>query len=193
MIRALLEGRKTQTRRVIKPQPKLFDVAPGVPCEVALEPCDDEPWPRIALGRVIKRQEVRYRTGMRLWVRENWWTSCIHDGDAPRDLPRDAPIWFVTDDGARAWGTQRPSIHMPRWASRMTLTVTDVRVQRLHAISRGDAMEEGCPFPNMASGPNPRDWFGDLWNSIHGADAWKANPFVVAVTFTVERRNVDAQ
>lgn len=80
---------------------------------------------------------------------------------------------------------------MPRWASRLTLIVTDVRVQRLQDISRGDAMGEGCPFQNMADGDDPREWFRALWNSLHGPDAWDANPWVCALTFTVHRCNID--
>lgn len=72
---------------------------------------------------------------------------------------------------------------MPRWASRITLEVTGVGVERLNDISRGDAMDEGCPFPNMAQGDDPRRWYADLWDSINGAGAWKLNPWVWVVSF----------
>tara|TARA_R100000789_G_scaffold64101_1_gene60697 strand:- start:123 stop:680 length:558 start_codon:yes stop_codon:yes gene_type:complete len=105
----------------------------------------------------------------------------------------------------------RPSIHMPRWASRLTLTVTDVRVQRLQDISEEDAWAEGCkrgdPWDNglgyfPAEEPDPsgighvgwdyaKEWFEDLWNSLHGPDAWGANPWVYAVSFDVQRGNID--
>lgn len=76
----------------------------------------------------------------------------------------------------------------------MTLIVTDVRVERLKGISRGDAMDEGCPFPNLADGPDPRDWYRDLWDSLNGDKpgcAWEANPWVTALTFTVHQKNID--
>ena len=73
---------------------------------------------------------------------------------------------------------------MPRAASRITLGITDVRVERLQDISRGDAMAEGCPFQNMADGPDPRDWYSDLWNGINNG-GWDANPWVWVVSFKV--------
>ena len=81
---------------------------------------------------------------------------------------------------------------MPRWASRITLIVTDVRMQRLQDISRGDCMDEGCPFANMAEGPNPRDWYANICDTINGSGTWDDNPWVAAYTFTVHRCNIDA-
>jgi hypothetical protein len=72
---------------------------------------------------------------------------------------------------------------MPRWASRITLEITNIRVERLNEITRGDAMAEGCPFPNMADGPDPREWFFDLWESINGAGSSFANPWVWVIEF----------
>lgn len=106
----------------------------------------------------------------------------------------------------------RPSIHMPRWASRLTLLVTDVRVERLQDISEGDAIAEG--IERLRSGRGFYDptlshadsraacrfggyfetathAFEALWRSINGADAWEENPWVAAVTFTVHARNID--
>jgi hypothetical protein len=131
-----------------------------------------------------------------------------------------------------AWGPWRPSIHMPRWASRLTLTVTGVRVQRLQEISEADARSEGASWRLGCSGflgkdagwsmdwsrvgemsafahrkpggpakapltekdislPDARMAFASYWNSLHGPDAWDANPWVVALTFTVQRGNID--
>ena len=78
---------------------------------------------------------------------------------------------------------RRPSIHMPRWASRILLEVVSVRVERLQDISRGDAMAEGCPFPNMAQGDDPRQWYAELWEQINGPGEWTANPWVWVVEF----------
>jgi hypothetical protein len=63
------------------------------------------------------------------------------------------------------------------------IEIVSVRAERLQGISRGDAMGEGCPFPNMAKGDDPRQWFGNLWQQIYGADSWDANPWVYAIEF----------
>lgn len=80
----------------------------------------------------------------------------------------------------RKW---KPSIHMPRKASRIMLEVTRVRVERLQEISRGDAMAEGCPFQNMAKGADPRKWYADLWKTINGPGSWDLNPWVWVIEF----------
>lgn len=80
----------------------------------------------------------------------------------------------------------RPGIHMPRWASRLTLHVTDVRVQRLQDISEDDAQAEGCPCQSDDDlcGMEAAGWFRDLWDSLNAERApWSSNPWVVAVTF----------
>lgn len=218
MVRALLDGRKTQTRRVLNPQPKVFPVDDqGAPCEVGLLHVDGDRLPRVTTGRVITRQEVRYAVCDRLYVREAWRTFTSLETTRPTDLlhvpngpRRGAGVRYETDGAhlamsacderysdaghdhdMRAWGRLRPSIHMPRWASRLTLAVSDVRVQRLQEISEEDARAEGVNH-NVNGGPNDRTAFCRLWNSLHGADAWDANPWVVALTFTVERRKIDA-
>ena len=95
---------------------------------------------------------------------------------------------------------------MPRWASRLTLTVTDVRVERLQDISEADAIAEGCaPLSHPMGradllwheiGPDqwqaPSRWYRTLWDSINGAGAWADNPWVVAVSFDVREGNIDA-
>jgi hypothetical protein len=179
MIRALLAGRKTQTRRILKPQPysseSVVSVDPDQCCWMSCEPSpitggvrQMDPW-----------RPLPYTPGDRLYVRE----AAHIDGTF---------VNYRADHSGDPTGLGwRPSIHMPRWASRLTLIVTDVRVQRLNDIIRGDAMAEGCPFANMADGPDPRDWYADLWNSLHGAGAWDANPWVVAISFTVQRGNID--
>jgi hypothetical protein len=120
--------------------------------------------------------------GDRLWVRETWAAphSCDHLPPRHCDFPARFHYAASEERGGLLW---RPSIHMPRWVSRITLEVTGVRVERLQAISRGDAMDEGCPFPNMAQGPDPRQWYADLWDSLNGAGGWDLNPFVWCVSF----------
>ncbi len=84
-----------------------------------------------------------------------------------------------TGPGPTWW--KRPGILMPKAAARIWLEITGVRVERLQSISRGDAMAEGCPFPNMADGADPRDWFAEVWKSTGGD--WSANPWVWVIDF----------
>ncbi len=123
----------------------------------------------------------------------------------PRDWGNKA-IWFPADGpvpekhAGQFWHRARPSIHMPRWASRMTLTVTDVRVQRLQDISEADAVAEGVIHDSFGGWRGHEGTIGyptaiwayhHLWNSLHGPGAWDANPWVVALTFNVQRGNID--
>lgn len=180
MVRALLDGRKTQTRRVVKWRGGLDML--GLPCPYG-EPGD------------------------RLWVRETW---------APRDSEAflrhevEADKLFYRADDERHLltdGRWRPSIHMPRWASRITLEVASVRVERVQDITDADALAEGVTnygddsqFPpgfsmstRAARKWRPRREFRDLWDSINGKRpgcAWSDNPWVWAVTFKVIRLEV---
>ena len=192
MIRALLDGRKTQTRRIIKPSPEFCGGGRSRdpqnwndPDAWGWENYDEGCWDLLSEGYTGR---PFYAPGDRLWVREAFSYESL-------DVDRNGfmPPWYWADGKPESGDFTRPkpSIHMPRWASRLTLLVTDVRVQRLQEISRGDAMEEGCPFANMADGPNPRDWYRGIWNSLHGPGAWDANPWVAALTFTVHRQNID--
>jgi hypothetical protein len=193
MVLALLAGRKTQTRRLAKRH--VVRKMPGGFYQDFID--QPSPWLKVAPGD-------------RLWVRENAVAEEQYDvagvfyhadgGWQPiANCEAAAEAWFrmhtygVTDplNGGRIV----PSIHMPRWASRLTLTVTDVRVQRLQDISEEDAAAEGVPaFQEVGrTHPDPhRLNFRLTWDSLHGAGAWEANPEVVALSFTVERRNIDA-
>lgn len=175
MVRAILAGTKTQTRRIVKRR-------------------------QIGAGRDIDYRAEQLPTlacpygkpGDRLWVRETWDFL----PDSGPDEPNAAFIRYwaggewerrLVPDGFNpmlySYEKKRPSIHMPRWASRITLEITDVRVERLQEISRGDAMEEGCPSPNMADGPDPREWYAALWRQINGPDSWPENPLVWVISF----------
>lgn len=210
MVRALLNGSKTQTRRILPIQPKPFLVEGGKECEIGLEQLQDEPRPRIRLGRVITTQEVRYAPGDRLWVRETVrgkpddagydgieyladGRRCkIPDAKTPDQDDRFLDLFYYRNQRA----APVPSIHMPRWASRLTLQVTGVKVERLNDISEADAMAEGArPIIDHGTGSQPylhRIGFEHLWCSIHGETAWIDNPFVVAITFRVIKANIDA-
>lgn len=269
MVRALLDGSKTQTRRVLKPQP----ITQGI-----LSYGEAWAWKPNdggfsgATADQIERHGVRtgmatHATGDRLWVRETWrigaWQEWRDDisggrGDCPvyaDELSHAVAIDYLADDFPRKEWLQgndpekmlrlveqsrddakkngkfakgmyehrwspgqspcriRPSIFMPRWASRLTLTVTDVRVQRLQDISSQDVVREGVDCSNnvgstmrrfVAGGDPPSekvkrdayhkahtDAFSDLWNSINGPDAWEANPWAAAYSFDLHKCNID--
>lgn len=231
MVRALLDGRKTQTRRLLKLTPP--EDADQVhtwfaPQHVPVEGIANE-WAQSGLWAV---QHIRggedgepasggynrycgalpYRPGDRLYVREAFSGPKTYEDIKPSKWPQDMPcIRYWADDHRTNpphpvdEGKGKPSIHLPRWASRLTLTVTDVRVQRVQEISEADAIAEGPPchvcggrFPSeddchcFHRKPGRID-FEALWNSLHTkpGETWDANPFVVAVSFDVRRGNID--
>ncbi len=191
MVRAILDGSKAQTRRVGKPvrHPDL-----GNMYDVGALVLEHEP------QHVIERACPYGKPGDRLWVRETCraeelpdWTDGVRyladDGFVPIENTEEAAEQWVKLGcyGMKFSGSTEcrvvPSIHMPRWASRLLLEITAVRVERLQDISRGDAMEEGCPFKNIANGDDPRAWYRDLWGQINGPGSWDANPWVWVVAF----------
>lgn len=180
MVRALLAGRKTMTRRVTKKQD----------------------WPERIVKRWPNQHSTGYEVGDLLWVREAWG----HDGpdldSVRRGIESDGqnygPYYFADArwfDNATI--KKRSPIFMPRWASRITLTVTAVKVERLQDITEEDAKSEGA-FPEFeidvatfVHGKNydfkrastHRLGFKHLWSEIHGRESWGANPWIVAITF----------
>jgi hypothetical protein len=182
MVRALLAGTKTQTRRVMKPQP-VWVAEPNVPFATV----DADPKGIIACPYG--------QPGDRLWVRENF--SGPHCMDAAHGCAAVPPgkwgvssnIWYWADGNPEFgdWTKPRPSIHMPRWASRITLEIVSVRVERLQDISEADALDEGVTYndiPNNGLDPmRARTWYRGLWESINGPGSWDANPFVWVVEF----------
>ncbi len=178
MVRALLEGRKTMTRRVLKVPPDWkLDPAREAAAREGNYWFTPDPEERPGFLRIVPRLVV----GDLLWVREAMKFDtddfCCWAADMQR-IP-EVPA------GYKFTRSSMPSMFMPRWASRITLEVTAVKVERLQDINRGDAMEEGCPFPNMAKGDDPRQWFSTLWESINGEESWQANPWVAAFSFKV--------
>ena len=190
MVRALLEGRKTVTRRVVKPQPagKLF------PMEK--ESCWPGYWSEAGSARVVKPP---YQPGDVLWVRETW---CEVMGRKEKYLYRAyAGERDDTRDYAIALNTWRPSIHMPREVARIFLRVNGVRVERLQAITEDDAEAEGAekmyPYTDPETGETAfllhqngtfRAGFSQIWdNTIKSADratcGWDANPWVWVIEF----------
>jgi hypothetical protein len=200
MVRAILDGRKTQTRRVIKPVTmKILEVAARAgECSGFMH------------TGVLRKHDLSYlrlfspfgQPGDRLWVREAWRVLNDFDRCKPSDVSKDSLVHYQADNGLSyetlifnhndgRFGRWRPSIHMPRWASRITLEVRDVRVERVQEISEEDAKAEGdkerSGFPeyHVHGAKCHVNWFRDLWNSINEKRGfgWDENPFVWVVEF----------
>jgi hypothetical protein len=193
MIRAILAGTKTQTRRALRDQPcKLPDFNGGglsirVRASVYQAFSPKFPPVRCPYGQ----------PGDRLWVREAFAIvprTAYRCSEGVQQILRpdddhDAAIYregWVRSNGGFRW---RPSIHMPRWASRITLEITEVRVERLQEISEADADAEGARDWAAGQGTPVRDLmearlqFRALWQSINGPESWDANPYVWVVSF----------
>lgn len=211
MVRALLAGTKTQTRRMLPK--KLRD---------AYVANDNRPSDKTGLlpgmrywnvsgvigGRIMLEPDflrlLPYAVGDRLWVRERLQRATTD---------QDVPFVSYFADGSKPWciaagwhwkNDALPSIHMPKTHSRLTLHVTDVSVERLQDISEADALAEGISYdpPHVFTvmddqhqkayaGDTAKDCYADLWDGINGAGSWDKNPWVAAYTFTVERTNID--
>ena len=204
MVRAILAGTKTQTRRLVKPQPSIELLAD---------------YAEIRATRGSDRTDAQMLSdcllcpygepGTRLWVRETWMPDAPRNGEwsdtsfygcgmSPlSDIPEcyRKPwhcLYRATYEGCELVGW-KPSIHMPRWASRITLEITDVRVERLQAISKADAMAEGVALHDdgkFTDYMSPTGYAGNavssyrsLWTSINGPGSWDANQYVWVVEF----------
>jgi hypothetical protein len=209
MIRALLAGTKTQTRRLFKGIEPLengtFHIAGNGGGIVGV--CEEDVSQHAP-------DYVRIQVGDRLWVRETWSGHHMFRETPPSQrvsfntpdgpyLREDVWLWADGEPTGGDYEKPLPGIHMPRWASRLTLTVTDVRVERLQDISGADAIAEGAditgeqtmtgPMVKVAPGTylSPVAWYHRLWDDINGKGAWDANPWVVAYTFNVQHSNID--
>ncbi len=226
MVRALLDGTKTQTRRILKPRFGLGEPQNLAECGIDADtyygkandpkswgwPCGEDGINDVSLADFPYTSG--YTIGDRLWVKETWRSTERWDDHAPSKIPVGwAPVEYLATTDWMFDGKTRVSLFMPRWASRLTLTVTDVRVERLQDISEADAQAEGVEridyqgakswksyetYPDGSRHPHSsvpnrlaRMSYRELWNSINGAGAWEQNPWVVALTFTVEQRNMD--
>ena len=186
MVNAILSGRKSMTRRILKPP------------YGTLEYLGNGNWKPIC---------TRFFRGDRLWCREGLVCATENMGE----FASFADVVCYAEDGSTAlrdyqmvkWPWKRETLNarfMPRWASRLTLIVTDVRVQRLQDISNEDAIAEGTePHGHAFTGYGKQSdvWmapyysFAILWTSIHGPDAWDANPWVAAISFETHKCNID--
>lgn len=198
MVRALLEGRKTQTRRVVKPQPSThhWQKSPGYIGDYRHE--GDNLWhfahriPQNPTWDCDRQIACPYgKPGDLLWVRETFsqhpqFADLAYKADDDGD-------GFEDSDGFLWEPKYSPSIHMPRALSRLTLRITDVRVQRLRDISSEDVNAEGVSpgIPGCGGAGDYRHTFMRLWESINGPGSWDANPWVWALTFEVIKANTD--
>ncbi|HCB1750626.1 TPA: morphogenetic protein [Klebsiella oxytoca] len=207
MVRALLDDRKTQTRRPVR-----FPVLDkNLGCELAGNELAGE----LSAGNYLN--SAFGKPGDRIWVREAYRFPASLDDVSPTGVGEmavatgyrkpwaptfyeftgtfsDGWTGFETPPKVSGAGKLRPSIHMPRWASRITLEITDVRVERLNSIHDVDAMREGIQnlttcshadfgIPGVGNAQHPVRAFQLLWESIYGADNWKANPWVWVIEF----------
>ncbi|EBX1153299.1 hypothetical protein ADQ19_09625 [Salmonella enterica subsp. enterica serovar Minnesota] len=213
MVRAILDGRKTQTRRIMAIQPEHSEL--GLRRVIDSKNGRDNGkyfWSQSDARGLKMRSKVfgcpYGEVGDRIWVRETYQGPlfdyehmesyledsskfekpefCVYRADG-----NPAPEFYDADDNLHCgWS---PSIHMPRWASRITLEITGVRVERLNSISQEDAQAEGMELTGWRptySDPDsggevwtPYDNFAQLWESIYGEESWKANPWVWVIEF----------
>lgn len=202
MVRSILEGRKTQTRRVIKPQPNddIDDLHGGELRKRA--PYKTEcPVTGRSVGFGFQDDDDQFwhcpygEPGTRLWVRETW---CETDWKPGRTSLPVGPDGYIAAYKADYEGDSfpapyppkwKPSIHMPRWASRITLEITGVRVERLREISEADCFAEGIKPKTLSfhghgeETASPIPDYRDLWESINGKGSWAKNPWVWVIEF----------
>ena len=206
MVRAILREiekpgtGKTQTRRILKPLPNRT---------IFFEPRQ---------AGLNQFSNARHKRGDRLWVREAWrcngWATDVatifyaaSEGDGYTAMCEQYPV--AAKKPLRVTQGWRPSIHMPRWASRITLIITDVRVERLQDISEAYAVAKGAPLNpdhrdttedgsnpymvrvNAWTSISPVAWYHRLWDEINGPGSWEENPWVAAYTFRPVLGNID--
>lgn len=194
MVRAVIDGRKTQTRRIVKliRHPSwsggFYVKRPNSGCMVGIQTLVEGGF-----------KDAGYFSpfgcpGDRLWVRETWTEALFSAFDAPPKHPKPGrqfvgALYKADNPATHRVSKWKPSIHMPRWASRITLEITEVRVERLWDISEEDAKSEGV-MPCLNEIGEPRICghylaFYDLWNSIYGQRGWDKNEWVWVVSFKV--------
>jgi hypothetical protein len=235
MVRALLDGRKTQTRRLLSPQPPEQVTSAGSYSNSIEGPTNRWSWlsgdPRDMDTWGFEGDfKVPHAIGDRLYVREHWKAHIAYEDLAPSKMGGEETVLYLADGALsephpdmpeRCVGRHRQAMHMPRWASRLTLLVTDVRVQRLQDISEDDCIAEGITRQQVITGMNcyggppieetadryfsdhllndnegfecPVDAYKSLWNSLHTdpGTRWEDNPWIYAVSSNVVRGNID--
>ena len=169
MVKAILNGRKTQTRRAIKPQPG-DDYTKN--SKISYDADGDCIWWRLPGPMVMTGAKNKFgKIGDRLWVKETF---------QPVQLASEVTQWRYRATDKKGLAPWKPSIFMPRKASRITLEITGIRVERLKDISNEDCFAEGLPADTTKGN---RTWYGDLWEEINGKGSWDENPWVWVVAF----------
>ncbi len=210
-IPALLDGRKTQTRRIVKlPNPTRHVVVdpggtifgPG-PYIKAYRNTDMSPPEDGNIAAMHPRVHCPYGyPGDRLWVKEAYAAHELYEALKPSEIPAEGRVWSRLWFAARDSGCEdgpdhsdagrwRNCLFMPLWASRITLEVTDVRVERVQGISEEDAIAEGVDAVSMAAMPRQGTWtrrqdFAQIWNKLNGKKpgcSWDDNPWVWVIEF----------
>lgn len=203
MVKAILDGRKTQTRRIVNWKRLHKQAALPFPTKCTLAVFSIlKGWGLDVGDGMLRAVECPYGApGDRLWVKETW-------ADAAKNVDPEIAIeagyktvaearkaharWAFRADYDNYMGPLKwtPSIFMPRWASRITLEVLLVRVERLQEIEEWEARDEGGPSilgykdgRGVHGYETYRDWYEDLWESINGPGSWKRNPWVWVVEF----------
>lgn len=187
MVRAILDGQKTQTRRIMQVQPDTPEfglrriIESSIANEIGMYFWSQED------ARGIKARSKQFfcpfgDVGDRIWVRETWAEAGASAPDLilyRANYPAHVPTHYENVPPAEdvRW---TPSIHMPRWASRILLEITDVRVDQLNDISEEDARSEGI---SGSSARDVKEAYAALWRSIYGSDSWRANPWVWVIEF----------
>nr|WP_278426473.1 hypothetical protein [Pantoea dispersa] len=185
MVRAVLDGRKTQTRRMLTPHHlKMIDAAASI----------GECYP-LESGNQHENSQSYYRewcpfgaVGDRLWVRETYGFEIRSVGGTPHEqivyrASKPDAVRLYDCNGKPYPMKWTPSLHMRRKYSRITLEITGVRVERLNDITEDDAKAEGAPTECCVIGDKHFLGFRSLWRSIYGADSWQANPWVWVIEF----------
>jgi hypothetical protein len=189
MVQAILQGRKTQTRRIVKPQPTVNNGTWRLETKALTQSVNIPPdqWHKLPFGLISPYGEI----GDALWVRETW-------APAFGDYAYKADYSDFTLSKPQNKGLWKPSIHMPKAAARIWLRITDVRVERLQDISDADAIAEGIElvdqvgqqvykrydgYNTVTSQPAVSYW--SLWEAIHGEESWQENPWVWVLSFEV--------
>ncbi|ENB7446324.1 hypothetical protein FPV33_10395 [Klebsiella aerogenes] len=205
MVRAILDGRKTQTRRIMKIQPEHSGLGLRRVTDSKNGSDDGKYFWSSSDACGLKARSKSFTcpfgvVGDRIWVRETFQGPLFDyeqmesylDDSSKFEKPefcqyaadgKPAPEYYDADDNLRhGW---RPSIHMPRWASRILLEITDVRVERLASVSDEDAGKEGYPAdPSPFGGPMDKWlWFRQLWDGIYPEQSFKHNPWVWVIEF----------
>ncbi len=194
MVRAILDGRKTQTRRIVKSAPTTHNFHGWIVSSTCAKDEGKACW---AIGNSpLLKDPIRLncpfgKIGDRLWVRETWQCGlCTESTFAYRATHKPSDL----EEGRSEIIKWAPSSQMPRWASRILLEITGVRVERLQDINEEDAVAEGvAPLHGGYWKHYQPDWtqhqlsargsFVTLWNSINGVDAWYKNPWVWVIEF----------